>query len=241
MAIPQQDNTRHLPTGVSRRPVRLQDGGTRVGWAVAVVVAVRTQRTIWQSEALKMDKIQKIRAILKEEENSVVLAYAPGVLSLADKIKEVIEQEEGFMAPCCVSLSATIRELVEQDFGDDIDKEDLHAVLSEIKKVLDQEEAKAHEEIGKIAVVIDVSGSMQNVLDMFTADYELREQVYYMPNNRGGTSVDPINELALKYEKVYWFTDGMVSGEVEDNVQVILTDDSRRKPIPIKPPRPTSC
>ena len=34
--------------------------------------------------------------------------------------------------------------------------------------------------------------------------------------------VDPINELAAKYHKLYWFTDGYHSGDLADNVKVIL-------------------
>ena len=42
------------------------------------------------------------------------------------------------------------------------------------------------------------------------------------PLRSGGTLVDPINELAAKYHKLYWFTDGYHSGDLADNVKVIL-------------------
>jgi hypothetical protein len=73
----------------------------------------------------------------------------------------------------------------------------------------------------EIAIAIDVSGSMENVLDIFGTDHKCR-QIHFNLDYRGGTMIKPINDLARQYKRVYWFTDGYFGpGTLADNVTII--------------------
>jgi predicted metal-dependent peptidase len=77
----------------------------------------------------------------------------------------------------------------------------------------------------KTALAIDVSGSMTNVLDLFGTSLDV-QKIEFPLSMRGGTPSEPIIELARKYDKVIWITDGYFFGEnLPDNVQDVLVGE----------------
>jgi len=59
----------------------------------------------------------------------------------------------------------------------------------------------------KIAIVLDASGSIGNLVEVFTLDHELRPVTL---RTIGGCDPEKLRELLTQFEEVYFFTDGLV-------------------------------
>lgn len=71
----------------------------------------------------------------------------------------------------------------------------------------------------KVAIAIDVSGSVSNVLDVFAVGMK-KTQIFY-PMEGGGSSIKPVNEIAKNFDIVYFFTDGYFYGKPARNVRIV--------------------
>jgi len=72
----------------------------------------------------------------------------------------------------------------------------------------------------RVAIAIDASGSVSNVLKVFATG--LRATEVLIPMESGGSSIIPVNELAKRFDIVYFFTDGYFFGKPAPNVKVII-------------------
>lgn len=75
----------------------------------------------------------------------------------------------------------------------------------------------------KIAIVIDTSASIFNVPRVFSMGTEVVE--VKVPEEKGGTCAEPVNRLAKKFDKVFFFTDGEFSEKdisLAPNIEIIL-------------------
>jgi len=76
----------------------------------------------------------------------------------------------------------------------------------------------------RIAIAIDTSGSIDpSLLKVYSCGIEAKE--VYIPRQNNGTPIEPINELAKRFKRVYYFTDGYYTGEALDNVTIINIDN----------------
>lgn len=75
----------------------------------------------------------------------------------------------------------------------------------------------------KIAIAIDRSGSLHNLVDVFaTAEKAVLVILPDYSDTGCGSMAEPINELAKKYKKVIYLTDGYYEGKPAPNVEIIL-------------------
>jgi len=73
--------------------------------------------------------------------------------------------------------------------------------------------------MSRVAIAIDISGSISNVLRVFATGLKATE--VFLPMESGGSSIEPVNELAKRFDVVYFFTDGYYFGKPARNVKII--------------------
>jgi len=74
----------------------------------------------------------------------------------------------------------------------------------------------------KVAIVIDVSGSMHinsEYLKVFANGMQAKE--VHIPREGHGSSVKSVNEIAKNFDIVYFFTDGYFYGKPVKKVNII--------------------
>lgn len=95
----------------------------------------------------------------------------------------------------------------------------IHETINQMVAHSDPRHVNGGDYMKKVAIAIDVSGSIDLTLKLFATGMSYQEVV--IPRENGGSSIKPVNGLAKNFDVVYFFTDGYFYGRPARNVKIV--------------------